>query len=43
MRRLYRQMHFFKRVASNPKVQIQNVIMDQNKWLRIMQQEQPFF
>jgi len=36
-------MHFFKRVASNPKVQIQNIIMDQNKWLRIMQQEQPFF
>ena len=43
MKRSYRHLHFYQRLASNPKTQIQNVIIEQNKWLRIMQEERPLF
>lgn len=43
MKRSFRHLHFYQRLAANPKNQIQNVIIEQNKWLRIMQEERPLF
>jgi hypothetical protein len=42
-KRSYKHMDFFKRMAKDPKTQIQNVIVDQNKWLKVLQDEQPLF
>ena len=43
MKRSYRHLHFYQRLAMDPKTQIQNVIIEQNKWLKIMQEERPLF
>jgi hypothetical protein len=43
MKKSYRHLHFYNKLAANPKTQIQNVIIEQNKWLRVMQEERPFF
>jgi len=39
IQRSYRHMHFFNRLARNVKTTLQNTILQQNKWLRIMQEE----
>jgi hypothetical protein len=43
MKRSYRQMTFFNRLAADPKNHISNVIIEQNKWLKVIQEEQPPF
>lgn len=39
MKRSYRHMAFFDRLAKDVKSQIQNVIVDQNKWLKVLQDD----
>ena len=41
MKRGYRHLHFFNNLSSNVKGSLQSVILQQNRWLRIMQEEQP--
>lgn len=43
MKRSYRHLHFFSKLQGNVKTHLQNVIIEQNRWLRIMQEEQPLF
>jgi len=42
MKKNFVHADFFSRMAQDPKAQIQNVIIDQNKWLRVMQEE-PYY
>ena len=39
MRRSYRHLNFFNKLSIDVKAQVQNVIIEQNKWLRLMQEE----
>ena len=39
MKRNYRQMIFFDRMSKNMKKEIENVLIEQNRWLKIMQEE----
>ena len=39
MKRNYRQMKFFERMGKDMKTQIENVLIEQNRWLKIMQEE----
>ena len=41
MKRSYRNMTFFNRLSNDVKMHIQNVIIEQNKWLKLIQEEQP--
>lgn len=41
MKRNYRHMAFYEGMANDTKTSISNVIIDQNKWLRVLQEEQP--
>ena len=34
-------MDFYGKLTADPKTQIQNVVIEQNKWLKVMQEEQP--
>jgi SWI/SNF-related matrix-associated actin-dependent regulator of chromatin subfamily D len=42
MKRNARHMHFYNRMAQNPKDTIQSTIVDQNSYLQILQGETPF-
>lgn len=41
MKRSYRQMNFFNRLSGNVRTSLSSTILEQNRWLRIMQEEQP--
>lgn len=41
MKRSYRQMNFFNRLSGNVRTALTSTILEQNRWLRIMQEEQP--
>ena len=38
-KRSFRQMDFYGKLTADPKTQIQNVVIEQNKWLKVMQEE----
>lgn len=39
MKRSYKQMHFFNRLGGNVKAALLGVIVQQNRWLRVMQED----
>ncbi|TNV80672.1 hypothetical protein FGO68_gene14294 [Halteria grandinella] len=41
LKRSYKQMQFFNRLSGNVRASLSSTIIEQNKWLRIMQEEQP--
>jgi hypothetical protein len=42
MKRSYRQKQFYNRLSGNVRTALTCTIIEQNKWLRVMQEEQPF-
>lgn len=41
MKRNYRHLHFFNKLTGNLRQTLSSTIIEQNRWLRIMQEEQP--
>ena len=39
MKRYYRQMNLFDKLLADVKNQVQNVIIDQNKWLKVIMED----
>lgn len=44
VKRTYRHLQFYNRLSQDVKTHLQNVIIEQNRWLRVIQEEQnPFY
>eukprot|EP00347_Sterkiella_histriomuscorum_P018284 403346097 len=44
LKKAYRHMDFFNKMSGDVKTQLSNVIIEQNKWLKVIQEEQtPFY